>query len=136
MQISTHVACLPGLPLSFCRGSNTAGDSRITDRTPSSSSTPGDSLDWCQQTMPGPGWPLSPPQCSAVGAGAVLHYTLQYETPFFGRLDPVARELFSGWGAQLTFEKPRVPPNLVFSSVLGHLFFTLWPFHRLKRNKI
>ena len=42
----------------------------------------------------------------------------------------VARELFSGWGAQLTFEKPRVPPNLVFSSVLGHLFFTLRSSHR------
>ena len=43
---------------------------------------------------------------------------------------------FQAGGAQLTFEKPRVPPNLVFSSGLGHLFFTFWPFRRLKQNKI
>ena len=52
----------------------------------------------------------------------------------------VVRELFLGWGAgaaQLTFpsaindrEKPRITPNLFFSSVLGHLFFILWPFRR------
>ena len=52
--------------------------------------------------------------------------------------EAVARELSSGWGdAQLTFanvvhdrKKPRVPPNIVFSSVLGHLFLALWPFHQ------
>ena len=56
---------------------------------------------------------------------------------FRSRLNAVARELFLGWGSQLTFdsvvhdrEKPKVPLNLVFSPVLGHLFFILWPLHR------
>ena len=47
-----------------------------------------------------------------------------------------------GRGAQLTFasvvhdrEKPSVPQNLLFSSVLGHLLFTLWPFTDKTKRK-
>ena len=62
-------------------------------------------------------------------------------------LGPVARELSSGGGgegpAQLTFanvvhnrKKPRVPPNLVFSSVLGHLSFPFGLFTDKNETKI
>ena len=41
--------------------------------------------------------------------------------------------LHSGVGAHDDRDKPRVPPNLVFSLVLGHLFFSPW--HLKKKTK-
>ena len=55
----------------------------------------------------------------------------------------VARELSSGWGAQLTFanvvhdrKKPRVPPNLIFSSVgFRPLIFHPLAFSPIKKKR-
>ena len=45
------------------------------------------------------------------------------------------RELLSDWGAHHNRDQPRVPPNPVFSPVLGHLFVTPGSFQQQKKKR-